>query len=141
MFGSLFNKVAGLQACYFIKKILRHRCFPLKSKNTYFEKHLEKTTFQINASHCLEFTFRFYGVMDLLNPVLVQIFVSPVKFFAEKRTKDDQEQNLIGPLVLWELNLIWNQLLSKFGLVMHTKICRTIGKTKPLVNRTFSQPL
>ena len=27
---SLFNNVAGLQACNFIKKILQHRCFPMK---------------------------------------------------------------------------------------------------------------
>ena len=26
---SLFNKVAGLQACIFIKKRLQHRCFPV----------------------------------------------------------------------------------------------------------------
>ena len=27
---SLFNKVAGLRACDFIKKRLQHRCFPVK---------------------------------------------------------------------------------------------------------------
>ena len=27
---SLFNKVAGLKACNFIKKRLQHRCFPVK---------------------------------------------------------------------------------------------------------------
>ena len=27
---SLFNNIAGLQACDFIKKILQHRCFPMK---------------------------------------------------------------------------------------------------------------
>ena len=27
---SLFNKIAGLEACNFIKKILQHRCFPVK---------------------------------------------------------------------------------------------------------------
>ena len=26
---SLFNKVAGLQACNFVKKRLQHRCFPV----------------------------------------------------------------------------------------------------------------
>ena len=30
MLQSLFNNVAGLQACNFIKKILQHRCFPMK---------------------------------------------------------------------------------------------------------------
>ena len=40
---SLLNKVAGFQACNFIKKILQHRCFPVNIvkffKKTYFEKH------------------------------------------------------------------------------------------------------
>ena len=39
MLKSLFNKVAGLQACNFIKKSLQHRCFPVNIKNTYFEEH------------------------------------------------------------------------------------------------------
>ena len=30
MLESLFNKVAGLSACSFIKKRLQHRCFPVK---------------------------------------------------------------------------------------------------------------
>ena len=30
MLKSLFNKVAGLRACYFIKKRLRHMCFSAK---------------------------------------------------------------------------------------------------------------
>ena len=30
MLESLFNNVAGLQACNFIKKILQHWCFPMK---------------------------------------------------------------------------------------------------------------
>ena len=41
---SLFNKVAHLKACNFIKERLHHRCFPVNVanffKNTYFEKHL-----------------------------------------------------------------------------------------------------
>ena len=56
---SLFNKVAGLKVCGFIKKRLQHRCFPMKFakflffkkiisyeilKNTYFEEHLQTTT-------------------------------------------------------------------------------------------------
>ena len=40
-----FNKVAGLQACSFIKKGLQHRCFPLNIakffKSACFEKHLQ----------------------------------------------------------------------------------------------------
>ena len=35
---SLFNKVAGPQACNFIKKRLQHRCVPVKLENFY--KHL-----------------------------------------------------------------------------------------------------
>ena len=30
MLESVFNKVAGLRACYFFKKKLQHRCFPVK---------------------------------------------------------------------------------------------------------------
>ena len=30
MFKSLFNKVAGLQTCNFIKKRNQHRCFPMR---------------------------------------------------------------------------------------------------------------
>ena len=29
MLKSLFNKVAGLEACKFIKERLQHRCFPV----------------------------------------------------------------------------------------------------------------
>ena len=41
---SLFNKVAGIQVCNFIKKRLRHRCFPVKLakflKKHFFTEHL-----------------------------------------------------------------------------------------------------
>ena len=43
---SFFNKVAGLTACNFIKKRLRHSCFLtrfVKFLNTYFEEHLQAT--------------------------------------------------------------------------------------------------
>ena len=33
MLDSLFNKVAGLQTCNFIKKWLQHRCFPVNVAN------------------------------------------------------------------------------------------------------------
>ena len=33
MLESLFNKVAGLKACNFIKKRLQHGCFPVSFKN------------------------------------------------------------------------------------------------------------
>ena len=42
---SLFNKVAGPQACYFIKKRLQHRCFPVK-----FAKLLRTHIFLQNTS-------------------------------------------------------------------------------------------
>ena len=42
MLESLFNKVAGPQACDFIKKRLQHRCFPVNIyyilKNTFFHR-------------------------------------------------------------------------------------------------------
>ena len=41
---SLFNKVAGLKDCNFIKKRLQHRCFPVKFANflrtPFFTEHL-----------------------------------------------------------------------------------------------------
>ena len=47
MFESLFDEVAGLKACIFIKKKLQHRCFSVKSaknfKSTYFQEHLQTT--------------------------------------------------------------------------------------------------
>ena len=42
---SLFNKVASLNTCNFIKKSLRHRCFPLKCtkflRTPFFTEHLQ----------------------------------------------------------------------------------------------------
>ena len=44
MLESLFHKVAGLQACNYIKKRLQQKCFlaniAKNFKNTYFKKHL-----------------------------------------------------------------------------------------------------
>ena len=41
---SLFNKVAGLQACNFIKNKLQRRCFPMRSgKFQKKEEHLRRT--------------------------------------------------------------------------------------------------
>ena len=45
MLESLFNKIAGLQACNFIKKRLQHSCFPVNIvtlfKNTNFQERLQ----------------------------------------------------------------------------------------------------
>ena len=45
MLRSLFNEVAVLQACNFIKKRLQHRCFACEYckifEKTYFEEHLQ----------------------------------------------------------------------------------------------------
>ena len=42
---SLFNKVAGLEACNFIKKRIQQRCFPVKFaklfKTPFFTEHLQ----------------------------------------------------------------------------------------------------
>ena len=44
MLEPLFNKVAGLKACNFVKKRLQHRCFPLKFikflRTHFFREHL-----------------------------------------------------------------------------------------------------
>ena len=45
---SLFEKVAGLKACNFIKKRPQHRCFPVNIakflRATFFNRTLQKTT-------------------------------------------------------------------------------------------------
>ena len=47
MLASLFNKIAALQGCNFIKKRLQHRCLPVKFVksilDTYFKEHLRAT--------------------------------------------------------------------------------------------------
>ena len=48
---SLFNKVAGLRACNFIKKRLQHRCFPVKLAKFY--KHLQTTADQMICNKIL----------------------------------------------------------------------------------------
>ena len=44
MLESLFNKVAGLKACNFIKKRLKHSCFPVNIekilRTAFFKEHL-----------------------------------------------------------------------------------------------------
>ena len=46
---SLFNKVARLKTCQFIKRRLKHNCFPMKFatflRTPIFEKHLRTTAF------------------------------------------------------------------------------------------------
>ena len=53
MLESLFNKVAGLQGCSFIKKRLQHRCFFCEYyklfKNSYFEEHLKTAASVLNG--------------------------------------------------------------------------------------------
>ena len=47
MLESLFNKVAGLQACIFIKKKLQHRCFPVN-----IAKFLKTPILSTSANDC-----------------------------------------------------------------------------------------
>ena len=64
---SLYNKVAGLQVCNFIKERLQHRCFPVK-----FEKFL-RTTFLKNICERLLLSFFFMIIWILtLNGFLSQ---------------------------------------------------------------------
>ena len=53
--GSLFNKVAELQACNFIKKWLQHRCFPVNTANllrTFYTEHLQWLVLQVFYKEC-----------------------------------------------------------------------------------------
>ena len=52
MLEPLLNKVAGPQACNFVKKRLQHSCFPVKFakffKKTHFEEHQRTTASETN---------------------------------------------------------------------------------------------
>ena len=53
MLESVFNKVAGLQVCNFVKKGLQHRCYVVKFAKLrilFFTEHL----FTVTASVCFE---------------------------------------------------------------------------------------
>ena len=50
MLESLFNEVAGLQACKFIKKKLQHSCFPVDNEKFLKEQLFLQNTFPVTAS-------------------------------------------------------------------------------------------
>ena len=90
MFKSLFKKVAGLQACMFIKKRLQHRCFPVniaKLSRTPILKYIF-CIFEILTTNNLIFilaknfifNFRIYKILCILQ--LHQIYVSFSVFLA-----------------------------------------------------------
>ena len=51
--GSFLNKIAGLRACNFIKKILQHKCFPVKFAKFFKNTFLYRTPL-VAASELLE---------------------------------------------------------------------------------------
>ena len=58
--GSLFNKVAELQACNFVKKWLQHRCFPVNTANllrTFYTEHLQWLVLQVFYKECFPKNF------------------------------------------------------------------------------------
>ena len=56
---SLFNKVAGLRSCNFIRKRLRHRCFAVK-----FEEFLRTTFLKNTSSGCFCSWTLSFSIMD-----------------------------------------------------------------------------
>ena len=89
MFESLFDKVAGLQTCNFIKNRLRHRCFPEKYfqifKNTGFEEHLRTTVsvpFQFLQEGWRLFTFYWLEIYEdsALPPTLLMFRATNDRF-------------------------------------------------------------
>ena len=64
MLESLFNKIAGLQACNFIKKRLQHSCFPVNIvtlfKNTNFQERLQTAAANVFLFLKKLFFFSFY---------------------------------------------------------------------------------
>ena len=72
---SLFNKVAFLQFCNFIKKRLHHRCFLVDIaskiyKNTYFDKHLQKAAFEETFVNCRANPSTQFRYFTLMRPLL-----------------------------------------------------------------------
>ena len=51
MLESLFNKVAGLKACIFIKKRLQHRCFPVNIAKFLRTPILKKDLILVASGH------------------------------------------------------------------------------------------
>ena len=76
MLESLFNKVAGLKGCNFIKKRLQHRCSPILQnfKNTYFKEHLRTPAFDncedasTFASYMLHLLTHFTPIFQFYTP-------------------------------------------------------------------------
>ena len=61
MLGSLFNKVACLQVCSFIKKRLQHRCFPVNIAN-----YLRTTILKNNCERMLLLVNGLYFILQFL---------------------------------------------------------------------------
>ena len=69
MLKFLSNKIAGLQACNFIKKRLQHRCFSVK-----FSKSLRASSSQnIYGGYIWKYlmNFLFFSIMQMMNRVIV----------------------------------------------------------------------
>ena len=110
MLESLFNKVAGLQLCSFIKRGLQHRCFPVT-----FVKIL-RTTFFINNSggcFCINYQkhvtslFLFYRFI-ISSSFTVRVFAEVKRYachtlFLSERKCKCQQLYQIGSQILFKI--------------------------------------
>ena len=69
MVGSIYNKVAGVKTCNFIKKRLQHRCFPVN-----ITKFLRAAFLQNTSGGCFCFVCFQGGVKREYCPEIGQTF-------------------------------------------------------------------
>ena len=89
MLESIFSKVAGLQACNFVKKRLQHTCYLVKFakllRTLFFTEHL----FTVTASVCSEnlgktaqqaFPWEFFETYKTISAAVSVAFMGSLKF-------------------------------------------------------------
>ena len=79
MLESLFNKVARLQACNFIKKILGHRCFPVINV-----KFLRTSILKDIYKRLLLIFRRYFGSSSLLAFCKIGVLKTSVKYLGKQ---------------------------------------------------------
>ena len=81
MLGSLFNKLAGLQACCFIKKRLQHRRFPVNFVKFYSKvPSLTIADVKVDISLCFRTVpYEINNDWAFLNPITVFLILELMK--------------------------------------------------------------
>ena len=88
MLEFLFNKVAGLQACNFIKKRLQHRCFSVKFTKSLRASFLQNTSVGCFCKYLMNSLFTAYEndeschcVVYIGSPTLISFYCVCFVFF------------------------------------------------------------